>query len=115
MKYLEHFAKNLKFFRNEKHLTQAELAEKLNVHVSTIARIETAEHQVSAKNIDNIIKILEVSYGEFFDYYEPDEINLAKREIIEKIIKLTKVMSIEDLQHFLFSMESYIATQKSKR
>lgn len=115
MEYLEHFAKNLKYYRQEKKLTQSQLAELLNVHVSTIARIETAEHQASYKNIDKIVKILNVSYEQFFNYYEPDELNDTKKELIEKINFLTKKKDSEDLQHFWVNMESYVSAQIAKK
>lgn len=115
MKYLELFAKNLKNCRNKKNMTQAQLAEKLNVHVSTIARIETAEHQISAKNIDRIVEILDISYGEFFDYSMAEEINPTKENVLEKLNMLAKTMSSEDIQYFITCMKNYISLQKSKK
>lgn len=114
MNYLDYFAKNLKLYRQQKGWTQAQLAEHLNVHVSTVARIETAEHQASAQNIDKIVELLNISYGEFFNYYTVNEVNPLKKELIEKINFLTQNMSIEDLKYFLVNMENYVAIQKSK-
>lgn len=115
MKYLEYFAKNLKIFRQKKKLTQAQLAEQLNVHPSTVARIETAQHQASAATIDKLIKILGVSYGQFFDYYEANENNQKRKDLTKKINVLLTSMSNEDLNHFLISMESYLSTQMNKK
>ncbi len=115
MKYLELFAKNLKLYRNKRNLTQAQLAEKLNVHVSTIARIETAEHQISAKNIDRIIEILDVSYGEFFDFHTIETEKPDNKALLEKLYALAQTLSVEDLQYFLINMENFIAIQKSKK
>lgn len=114
MKYLEYFAKNLKYYRQKKKLTQAQLAEMLNVHVSTIARIETAEHQASYKNIDSLVEILGITYGQFFNYFEANEKNKEQNDLVEKINILMRDMTSEDLKHFLVNMESYLATQKIK-
>lgn len=115
MKYLELFAKNLKLYRNKRNLTQAQLAEKLNVHVSTIARIETAEHQISAKNIDRIVEILDISYREFFDYSMPEEIHPAKDDLLDKMNMLAKTLPADDLQYFITCMKNYISLKKSRK
>ncbi len=114
MNYLDYFAKNLKLYRQQRGWTQAQLAEHLNVHVSTVARIETAEHQASAQNIDKIVELLNISYGQFFNYYVIDEINPQKKELIEKINFLVQNMSVEELKYFLANMENYINIHKSK-
>lgn len=51
MEIVELFTKNMKKYRNEKHLSQEELADKAGLHRTYISSIERGQRNVSLKNI----------------------------------------------------------------
>lgn len=57
---LKIFGFNLKVARMKKNLTQADLAEKLDVHEKYISRIETGKQNVTIKIIYKIARVLEI-------------------------------------------------------
>lgn len=61
----------LKRVREEKHLTQAELAERLGVHRQTISRTETGKRSLEL--------------GEFFDW--ADALGIDDKELFDLIYK----------------------------
>lgn len=57
---LKKFGLNVKFARMRKGLTQEQLAEKMNFHLTYIARIETGKINMSLGKILELSKTLEV-------------------------------------------------------
>ncbi len=58
---LKVFGLNLKIERIKKNLTQAQLAEILNVHEKHIGKIETGHQNVTLKTLSKIANALEIS------------------------------------------------------
>lgn len=54
-------SENLQFYRNQAHLTQAELAEKLNISISHIANIERKESSASLSLIKKILDFFQIT------------------------------------------------------
>lgn len=60
--------KNIKKFRKEKNLTQRQLAEKLLLSESFIAKLESTTHQtISLDTIEQIAYVLEVDIRDLFN------------------------------------------------
>lgn len=74
MMYEDVFSTNLKEIRKQKGLTQAELAQLLNVSVMTIRRLEAGTRAPKLKTIKEIAKILEV---------DPMELTFGLSELLE--------------------------------
>lgn len=55
--------KRIKEARNDKNLTQEELADMLNISVAFLSRVETGKAQVNLKRLTQIAEILKVSPG----------------------------------------------------
>jgi transcriptional regulator with XRE-family HTH domain len=60
--------KNLKKARMKSGLTQAEIAEKINVHVNYYARIERGEVRPSLDTLEAITKILKVKSSDILPF-----------------------------------------------
>ena len=60
------FGENLKQYRKEKHLSQEQLSEKVNITVKHLSSIERGLNFVSAELLDNLSKSLEVPISQFF-------------------------------------------------
>jgi len=86
-------SKKIKKARNEKNLTQEELAEKLDVTVSYICQVERGKKKFNLKRIVEISKILEKPIDYFIDGYEPEN-----DDTISEIISLLNKMSYAKLK-----------------
>lgn len=71
------FGKNIKRYRYNQKLTQAELAEKVNISVKYLSRLERGLHSADFDLIDNLANVLEIKPFELF--LEPKDINLPHR------------------------------------
>jgi transcriptional regulator with XRE-family HTH domain len=60
--------KNLKKARNNTHLTQAQVAEKVGIHVNFYARIERGETDASLETMKAILKALKIKSSEVFPF-----------------------------------------------
>ena len=60
-KLLKIFGLNMKMARMKLGLTQAQLAEKLNVHEKHICKLETGKQNVTLKTLSKISNVLNVS------------------------------------------------------
>lgn len=95
-----YFNKNLKFMRQQRHISQQELANKLNLDRSTISRWENDEMDVT---VGNAIQI-----ANFFNI--PIE-NLTEKDL--SIIEEIKEISKEDLND-LSILDNVLYTNKEK-
>lgn len=66
MDILKKFGLNVKFARMKQGLTQAELAELLEVHEKYISRIETGKQNVTLKSIEKLADALKTDIAFFF-------------------------------------------------
>nr|WP_228011985.1 helix-turn-helix transcriptional regulator [Flavobacterium hungaricum] len=68
---LQLLAKRLKELRSEKGVSQQELANRSEISLSQIARIETVKINPTVSTIFKIARTLEVSPSELFDFKLP--------------------------------------------
>ena len=64
--YLIRFGKNIKNLRTSKGVTQQNLADKLDVEISQISRIERGVQNTSLINVKNIAEALDVDIADLF-------------------------------------------------
>ena len=57
---------NLQLIRKKKKLSQMQMAEKLNIAVSTYCQYETGERNIPAEIVDKISNILEIDIKDIF-------------------------------------------------
>ena len=81
------FGKRLKAIREEFHLTQEALAEKINISSRALSSIECGKSFVTAETIENICTALEISPRNLFDF-EID--NFKQSETKDKLNALIK-------------------------
>ena len=60
-KILKNISKNMKFYRNEKDLSQEKLAEKCNLHRTYIGAVERAEKNLTIKSLVKIANALDIN------------------------------------------------------
>lgn len=98
----EIIGKRLKRARKDLRMTQAELAEKLNISIAYVSRIERGSSKISLPRLVDFCSVLEVSEGEILNgiskensNYLSDEVNSfiskcspQKQQLIYKLSKL---------------------------
>lgn len=101
-------SENLQYYRNQTHLTQAELAEKLNVSISHIANIERKESSASLALISRILDLFHITPNDLMLDKAPlitltaeqristmisEKLDAAKFEICSEIMNIEKINS----------------------
>lgn len=78
-------------------LTQAQLAEKVNVSVETISRIERGVSLPSLKTIETIADSLNAPMKIFFDFEDRPSKSKAFERELSKLTAFLRTLSIKDL------------------
>ena len=80
----------LKKARQNKHLTQEELSEKIDVSVAFLSRIECGSSFISLKRLDEICDILGVSKGSILDGASTNTKDYLNKDFAELLSKCSK-------------------------
>lgn len=85
--------------RRERDLTQAQLAELVDVATETISRLERGVSIPSLKTLENIGRTLNVPLKDLFDFEYPEKSKETSSEKeLSKVITLLKPMKAEDIR-----------------
>ena len=84
------FGKKIKEYRKKKSLTQAQLAEFVNVDDKHISCIESGKNFPSADLIERLAKALEIEPKDMFEFYYLQEQQDLKKDIENMLEKLNK-------------------------
>lgn len=76
---------NIKRIRNTKNLTQNKLAELLGIEVKSLSLIETGKGFASAKTLENLTKVLEVTITDLFAIPNQNNNDILYKRIINQI------------------------------
>ncbi len=63
----------IRMYRQQKKLTQEELAERAGLHNTYIGQVERGEKNLTLNSLEKILKALEVPFSRFFEYLETSE------------------------------------------
>lgn len=67
MNIRDQLRQNIRDFREDKHFTQADMAEKLGMSVTGYAKLERGESQIRVERLQQIAQILEVNVEELME------------------------------------------------
>lgn len=111
MDFLKKLGQNIKRIREDKHLTQAKLAESADVSISTVARLEIGEGFLTFKTIEKLAVGLGVDIEELFIFPYAESANLE--DFIKEVANLSTNLKTEsDYKFILDVIKSYIKAQK---
>ena len=82
--------------RKSKKLTQEQLAEMIDLDIPNLSNIERGKRFVSANTLENIIKALDVTEKELFDFGYKG----TKDELISEINNLLELSDIKELEYY---------------
>lgn len=68
MRASDKLRQNIRDIREDKHFTQADMAEKLGLSITGYAKIERGQSQINIERLQQISKVLEVSIAELIPF-----------------------------------------------
>ena len=92
------FGENLKHCRKEKHLSQEQLSEKVDISVKHLSALERGLTFVSADLLEKLANTLEVPVYQFFRKETDTSNNEALLNIIDRKIEKHLIRTIKDLK-----------------
>lgn len=98
------FGQNVQKYRKYRKFTQEKLAELIGVDVTSISSIETGKYFPSADNLSKIVDVLQIQFGDLFEFE-----SLSSNEILfEDIISL--ISSFKDDKKRLNAVRNFVKT-----
>lgn len=82
--------------RKSKKLTQEQLAEMIDLDIPNLSNIERGKRFVSANTLENIVKALDVTEKELFDFGYKG----TKDELISEINNLLELSDVKELEYY---------------
>jgi len=107
------FGKKLRECREEKGLSQAELARQLEVHHSIIGKYERDEVKPTIDVVKNIARVLDTTVG--FLLGEAKKQDVLKDQAMLKRLNDIASFPEEDKQHILYTLDALIKNVKLKQ
>ena len=74
-KILQNFGKSIRIFRQEKNISQEELADLCGLHRTYISDVELGKRNVSLENIEKIANALSLRISDIFTAIERNGVN----------------------------------------
>ena len=92
------FGENLKFYRKEKHLSQEQLSEKVDISVKHLSSIERGLNFVSADLLEKLASSIDVPVFYFFVNKREFFYNEVMLNTIDNIIEKQLIRVIEEIK-----------------
>jgi len=90
-------------YRMKNKMSQEELADMAKLHPAHFGRIERGEENATLVSIEKIIKALNVTPQEFFNFRNDE--NVTKDSSINKVITYLNIMTEDDRQDVIKTVE----------
>ncbi len=109
---MKHIGKTIKKIREEKGLTQQQIAELVNMHRSNYSKVESGERDLSIEAINKVAKFFAMTIDELvnFNGKVPNEITVEDKSLLEQV-KLIAELQPEE-KNMVFKMIDTFLTQK---
>ena len=110
-KYMS-IGKNIKKIREDKGLTQLQIAELIHMHRSNYSKIESGQREISVDALNKIAKYFGMSIDQIvnFDGAVPNEVTIEDKSMMEQV-KLIQELDSEE-KNMIFKMVDTFLTKK---
>jgi transcriptional regulator with XRE-family HTH domain len=107
-----HIGKTVKAIREEKGLTQQQLAELIHMHRSNYSKVESGERELSIEAVNTIARYFGMTIDQLvnFDGNVPQEVTVADKSLMEQV-KLIAELEPEE-KNVVFKMVDTFLTKK---
>jgi len=76
-------------YRMERNLTQTEVARQIGVQQSDLSRMEKGEYRVSLDVLFKLMRVFELSFGEFFGDLAQDHLTSREAQLLQSFRSLS--------------------------
>ncbi len=112
---MKHIGKTIKSIREEKGLTQQQIAELVNMHRSNYSRVEAGDRDLSLDAVNKIAKYFGMTIDELvnFDGNIPDEVTIEDKSLMEQV-KLIAELEPEEKNMVFKMIDTFLTKKKFK-
>jgi transcriptional regulator with XRE-family HTH domain len=112
---MKNIGKIIKQIREEKNLTQQQLAELINMHRSNYSKVESGERDLSIDAINKVAKYFGMTIDQLvnFDGAIPDEVTVEDKTLMEQV-KLIQELEPEEKSMVFKMIDTFLTKKKFK-
>jgi transcriptional regulator with XRE-family HTH domain len=112
---MEHIGKIIKTIREEKALTQQQIAELIHMHRSNYSKVESGERDLSIEAINKIAHYFGMTIDQLvnFDGNVPAEVTIEDKTLLEQV-KLIQELEPEEKNMVFKMIDTFLTKKKFK-
>jgi transcriptional regulator with XRE-family HTH domain len=112
---MNHIGKTIKKIREEKQLTQQQIAGLVNMHRSNYSKVESGERDLSIEAINKVAKFFGMSIDQLvnFEGQIPNEITVEDKTLLEQV-KLIAELEPEEKNMVFKMIDTFLTKKKFK-
>lgn len=112
---MKHIGDTVKKIREEKGLTQQQIADLIHMHRSNYSRIESGERDLSIEALNKIAKFFGMTLDQLvnFNGHVPDEITVEDKSLMEQV-KLIQELELEEKNMVFKMIDTFLTKKKFK-
>lgn len=112
---MQHIGTTIKKIREQKEMTQQQVADLIHMHRSNYSRVETGERELSIEAINTIAKYFGMTIDQLvnFEGSIPDEITIEDKSLTEQV-KLIAELEPEEKSIVFKMIDTFLTKKKFK-
>jgi transcriptional regulator with XRE-family HTH domain len=112
---MQHIGKTIKGIREEKGLTQQQIAELVHMHRSNYSKVESGERELSIEAINTVAKFFGITIDQLvnFDGNIPDDVTVEDKSLMEQV-KLIAELEPEEKNMVFKMIDTFLTKKKFK-
>jgi len=112
---MKHIGKTIKSIREEKGLTQQQIAELVNMHRSNYSRVEAGDRDLSLDAVNKIARYFGITIDGLvnFDGNIPDEVTIQDKSLMEQV-KLIAELEPDEKKMVFKMIDTFLTKKKFK-
>ena len=112
---MQHIGTTIKTLREEKDLTQQQVAELIHMHRSNYSKVEKGERDLSLESVNKIAKYFGLTIDQLvnFNGNMPDEVTVEDKSLLEQV-KLISQLEEEERSMVFKMIDTFLTKKKFK-
>ena len=112
---MKHLGKIIKTLREEKGMTQQQIAELVHMHRSNYSKVESGERDLSLEAVNKIAKYFGMAIDQLVNFNGniPDEVTVEDKSLLEQV-KLIQELEPEEKNMVFKIVDSFLTKKKFK-
>ena len=109
---MKHIGSTIKILREEKGMTQQQIADLTNMHRSNYSKVEKGERDLSLEAVNSVAKYFGMTIDQLvnFDGNMPNEVTVEDKSLMEQVKLIAELE--EDERNMVFKMIDTFLTKK---